>query len=202
MLRIGLIVLIILGAAPQCSCNDNIMEVVRVIDGDTLLVKWHGKIERMRLCCIDTTESVSPNPESNIIRAGLASGFLEELAPAGSMIVIQFGKNQRDFYGRLLGINAPIIIMILEAGLSEKGYWKFNGEENEKYNEVFEEAAAQNIDEVVAFKQYYYAAAYKADIDPDATESDDPDKFITGLEFSKRFGRELARIIQDHYGWR
>ena len=46
-------------------------EVVRVVDGDTIVVKYNGKDEKVRLIGIDTPESVHPNESKNTVKKGL-----------------------------------------------------------------------------------------------------------------------------------
>ena len=43
------------------------MELVRVVDGDTIIVSRMGEDVRVRLLCVDCPESVHPNAERNSI---------------------------------------------------------------------------------------------------------------------------------------
>jgi hypothetical protein len=36
-------------------------QVVRVVDGDTIVIRYNGKYEKVRLLCVDTPESVHPD---------------------------------------------------------------------------------------------------------------------------------------------
>jgi len=40
--------------------------VIRVVDGDTILVDYKGKYEKVRLLCVNTPESVHPDKKQNI----------------------------------------------------------------------------------------------------------------------------------------
>jgi micrococcal nuclease len=78
--------------------------VVRIVDGDTLLVSMRGRIERVRLLGIDTPESVRPGtaPECGSKRAGAS---LARLAPRGAAVEVRTDAGSgdvRDGYGRLL----------------------------------------------------------------------------------------------------
>ena len=40
-------------------------DVVRVVDGDTIVIDYNGKNEKVRLIGVDTPESVHPDPDAN-----------------------------------------------------------------------------------------------------------------------------------------
>lgn len=40
--------------------------VIRIIDGDTIVVNYQGKPEKVRLLCVNTPESVHPDEKQNI----------------------------------------------------------------------------------------------------------------------------------------
>ena len=89
--------------------------VVRVVDGDTLKVRYWGKEESIRLIGIDTPESrVNKKAKRDAKRSGQdiktitamgtrATEYVESLVKTGDLITIEFGVQQRDRYGRLLG---------------------------------------------------------------------------------------------------
>ena len=71
--------------------------VVRVVDGDTIRVRYEGREEPVRLLCIDTPE----RGESGFEEATEAMRGLVE----GREVVLEFerpGEMERDRYGRLL----------------------------------------------------------------------------------------------------
>ncbi len=45
-------------------------KVIRVVDGDTIIVDYNGKEERVRLIGIDTPESVHPDATRNVEEGG------------------------------------------------------------------------------------------------------------------------------------
>lgn len=75
--------------------------VVRVIDGDTIVVDLGGREQHVRLLGIDTPESVKPGtpPECFSHRASVATKDL--LAP-GTVVRLTRDVEARDVYGRLL----------------------------------------------------------------------------------------------------
>ena len=89
--------------------------VVRVVDGDTLKIRYWGKEESIRLIGIDTPESrVNKKTKRDAKRSGQdiktiiamgkrATEYVESRVKPGDLITIEFDVEQRDRYGRLLG---------------------------------------------------------------------------------------------------
>lgn len=75
--------------------------VVRVVDGDTLVVDVGGHEEDVRLIGIDTPETVAPERPVECFGAE-ASERLAELLPAGTAIRLERDVEPRDRYDRLL----------------------------------------------------------------------------------------------------
>lgn len=75
--------------------------VVRVVDGDTLVVRLSGREERIRLIGIDTPESVKPNTPVQCF-ALEASARTKALLPAGTTVRLEGDAEARDRYKRLL----------------------------------------------------------------------------------------------------
>lgn len=75
--------------------------VVRVVDGDTLVVDVGGRHEDVRLIGIDTPETVAPERPVECFGAE-ASDRLAELLPAGTAIRLERDVEPRDRYDRLL----------------------------------------------------------------------------------------------------
>lgn len=76
-------------------------DVVRVVDGDTIIINYHGVEERVRLIGVDTPESVHPDPEKNNEYGEIASNYTKNLLN-GKKVEIEFDVQERDHYGRLL----------------------------------------------------------------------------------------------------
>lgn len=77
--------------------------VVRVVDGDTLVVRAdNGGEEKVRLIGIDAPESVSSDEEENCAEGEAASTHLKESLPAGSTVWLSRDVSDTDRYGRSL----------------------------------------------------------------------------------------------------
>ncbi|UWG96088.1 thermonuclease family protein [Dehalobacter sp. DCM] len=75
--------------------------VVRVVDGDTIILDINGKNERVRLIGIDTPESVHPDQDKNVPYGKIAADYTKSLL-AGRSVQIERDVEERDRYGRLL----------------------------------------------------------------------------------------------------
>lgn len=95
-------------------------EVVRVVDGDTIIVKMDGKNERVRFIGVNTPESVHPDPERNSQMGKLASDYIKELLE-GQRVGLELDVEERDQYGRILAYVYLDGQMVQETLLSE-GY--------------------------------------------------------------------------------
>ncbi len=87
--------------AHATSAGDQPVPVVRVVDGDTIIVRLLGKDERVRLIGVDTPESVKPNTPIQCY-ALEASARTKALLPPGSSVKLVRDVDLRDRYGRLL----------------------------------------------------------------------------------------------------
>lgn len=75
--------------------------VIRVVDGDTLVVNYNGVEEYVRLIGVDTPESVHPDSSKNT-DAGFAASEFTTVYLTGKEVELEFDVQQRDNYGRLL----------------------------------------------------------------------------------------------------
>jgi len=76
--------------------------VVRVVDGDTLVVRVEGREERVRLLGVDTPEMNHGNPPAEYF-AKRATEFTRRLAERSDVVLLaEPGHEDRDRYGRLL----------------------------------------------------------------------------------------------------
>jgi len=106
-------------AAPQAASDARTdvtwVEVARVVDGDTIHVKLDGKVEKLRLLCVDTEERLgsgasSPTKPQTVFGetcALWAQEFFQKLekdgAPARIGLLFPIGREgHRDPFGRLL----------------------------------------------------------------------------------------------------
>jgi len=75
--------------------------VVRVVDGDTVVLRIAGATERVRLIGIDTPETVKPDTPVQCYGPE-ASAHLKHLLPPGTPVRVRRDAEARDRYGRLL----------------------------------------------------------------------------------------------------
>jgi len=118
-------------------------KVIRAVDGDTIVVSYKGKQEKVRLLCVNTPESVHPDKKQNIPMGKVASDYTKSRLK-GKYIDLEFEGPMRGKYGRLLayvfvdGENYNIELVrqglspyYTKYGLSEKYDWGFR--EAERY---------------------------------------------------------------------
>lgn len=78
-------------------------ELIRVVDGDTLIVKREGSAEeRVRLIGVNTPESVHPDETKNSESGKAASEYTKELLANHTDVWLQQDVSETDTYGRLL----------------------------------------------------------------------------------------------------
>lgn len=75
--------------------------VVRVVDGDTIIVNINNNEERVRMIGIDTPESVHSDSSKNTEEGKLASNFTTALL-TDQKVYLEYDKTSRDKYNRLL----------------------------------------------------------------------------------------------------
>lgn len=79
----------------------DLYEVVRVVDGDTIVVKYNGVDEKVRLIGIDTPESVHADESKNTKEGVMVSDYTKKML-TGKKVGLEFDVSKRDKYGRLL----------------------------------------------------------------------------------------------------
>ncbi len=144
--------------------------VVRVVDGDTVLINLNGKEERVRMLCVDTPESVSPNVDPQPFGKE-ASAFTKMTLPAGKSIHVEMGLGDgRDKYGRLLAyiyVDGKMFNKtLLEKGLARVAYvYAPNTKYVDQFYEIQKNAQAKEIGiwsiENYATDKGFDAEAYK-----------------------------------------
>lgn len=94
-------------------------EVIRVVDGDTFVIRFEEKILKVRLLGVDTPETV--HPFKPIQYFGLeASAFLKNRL-LGQWVTLEFDQSKIDKYGRLLAYATLNEVMINKEVL-QKGF--------------------------------------------------------------------------------
>ncbi len=114
--------------------------VIRIVDGDTILVNYEEKPEKVRLLCVNTPESVHPDKKQNIPMGKVASDYTKKRL-RGKYVNLEFEGPIRGKYGRLLayvlvdGINFNL--ELVKQGLSPY-YTKYGL--SQRYDQKFREA--------------------------------------------------------------
>lgn len=118
-------------------------DVVRVVDGDTIIVDIDGDETRVRLIGIDTHESVHPDDTLNSERGKIASDFTSELL-TGKQVYLEYGEEKTDKYDRTLAYvflsdKTMVEEELLRSGMAEV----LTIEPNSKYASFFEKLEAE-----------------------------------------------------------
>jgi micrococcal nuclease len=85
---------------PGAGPAEAVVPVVRVIDGDTIVVRLGGEEEDVRLIGVDTPETVKPDTPVQCF-GERASHFVKRLLE-GRRVRLVFGVERHDVYGRSL----------------------------------------------------------------------------------------------------
>lgn len=87
----------------SCSAAANATsgDVVRIIDGDTLVVSINNIDQTIRLLNVDTPETKDPNEPVECLGPE-ATNFLKESLPVGAHVRLDFDAERHDKYGRTL----------------------------------------------------------------------------------------------------
>lgn len=135
------------------------VELVRVVDGDTIIVKYNDEEVRVRLLTVNCQESVHPDAERNNAEGEAASAFTKEYLADYPILYLQFDEALYDRYDRLLAYvwledevsldsKKDVEQYMFNAILLEEGYAEtVVYEPNHRYAQWFyeiEEAAAKN----------------------------------------------------------
>ncbi|WP_162251721.1 thermonuclease family protein [Cellulomonas sp. Root137] len=122
--------LVLAGAVPATASErsrggetvDRTVRVVRVVDGDTIVVRDADGVYRVRLLNIDTPETVDPRSGVECLGPE-ASAFLHDRLPAGTSVQLEHDRIKHDRYGRELAAvyvgSALVNAEIARAGLAD-----------------------------------------------------------------------------------
>ena len=114
-------------------------KVIRVVDGDTIVVNYEGKPEKVRLLCVNTPESVHPDKKQNIPMGKVASDYTKNRLK-GKYVDLEFEGPLRGRYGRLLAYifvdGQNFNLELVKQGLSPY-YTKYGL--SQKYDQEFRE---------------------------------------------------------------
>jgi micrococcal nuclease len=122
-------------------------QVVRVVDGDTIVIMYNGKYEKVRLLCVNTPESVHPDEKQNIPMGKVAARYTQKklLDEYGNYVDLEFEMGRiRGNHGRLLAYvfvdGKNLNLDLVRQGLSPY-YTKYG--KSEKYDAEFRDAEKQ-----------------------------------------------------------
>lgn len=114
---LGVVLALAIGAAPSSASSAAWRTVVRVVDGDTLVLDGG---ERVRLIGVDTPESVDPRrPVQHFGKE--ASAFTRRLIE-GRRVRLERGWEKRDRHGRTLAYVYRDDGLLLNAEIIRQGY--------------------------------------------------------------------------------
>ncbi|MGI6257262.1 MAG: thermonuclease family protein [Anaerovoracaceae bacterium] len=117
--------------------------VVRVVDGDTIVVRVRRENEKIRLIGIDTPEAVHPDPSRNIPYGQVASDYTKKMLE-GREVYLEFDVSHRDKYGRLLAYvyldGRMFNEMLLEEGHARAGTYPPNVKYEDRFYQLQKKA--------------------------------------------------------------
>ena len=78
------------------------VSLVRVVDGDTIVVKLDDEEIKVRFIGVDAPESVHSDESANTPEGELAAEYLKSIVKAGDTLYLQYDEERTDVYGRTL----------------------------------------------------------------------------------------------------
>ena len=139
---VGLLILISLTSCDtiiQTENQNNLYEVVRVVDGDTVILNIDGQRTRVRLIGIDTPESVAEDKSRNVKEVKIASEYTKNLLE-NKKVRLEFDDEKKDVYERKLGYVFLDDEFINEKLLKEGMAKLYTKTTNQKYSERLKKA--------------------------------------------------------------
>ena len=139
---VGLLILISLTSCDtiiQTENQNNLYEVVRVVDGDTVILNIDGQRTRVRLIGIDTPESVAEDKSRNVKEGKIASEYTKNLLE-NKKVRLEFDDEKKDVYERKLGYVFLDDEFINEKLLKEGMAKLYTKTTNKKYSERLRKA--------------------------------------------------------------
>ncbi len=124
-------------------------EVIRVVDGDTIVVRINGQEEKIRLIGINTPESVDPRKPVECFGKE-ASKHAAELLPEGTAVRLVRDVEARDRYKRLLAYvyrkddGLFVNLALINDGFAEPATYPPNVAHVEEFSAAAQVAREQN----------------------------------------------------------
>lgn len=107
--------------APVPAANGGEFRVVRVLDGDTIVIRDGAKTVKVRLIGVDTPESVHQDEDKNTREGKIVSERMKHFL-TNKRVTLEFDKERYDKYDRLLAYvyldGEMVNKMLLTAGLA------------------------------------------------------------------------------------
>ena len=118
-------------------------KVIRVIDSDTILIRYNGKYEKVGLLCVNTPKSEHPDKKQDMTMAEAAFRYIQKKL-TGKYIDLEFESWLKGRYGVLLAYvfvdGKNINLDLVRKGLSPY-YIKYG--RSQKYDAEFQAAQKQ-----------------------------------------------------------
>ena len=118
---------------------DTTFSVERVVDGDTILIDYHGESTRVRLIGVDTPETVHPRKPVECY-GPQATTFTTNLLKS-ELVFLRFGDERRDRFDRLLAYvyRSPDGLFVNEELVRQgyaRAYLKFKFEHAQRFRDL------------------------------------------------------------------
>ena len=155
---IGLLIIVSLSSCDkliQTENQNNLYEVVRVVDGDTVILNIDGKKTRVRLIGIDTPESVAMDESRNVKQGKTASEYTKQLLE-NKKVRLEYDDEKQDVYDRKLGYLFLDDEFINEKLLKEGMAKLYTKTTNQKYSERLKKAEQYARDNKKGFWKDFY----------------------------------------------
>ena len=85
--------------------------MIRVVDGDTIVINDNGKKEKVRLLCVNTPESVHPDKKQNIPMGKVASRYTQKKLTLQSTLTLSLKVTGSE---EIMGACLPMSLLIEE----------------------------------------------------------------------------------------
>jgi len=128
--------------------DDNLYDVVRVVDGDTIVVNYNGTNEKVRLIGVDTPESVHVDKSKNTEEGVKVSDYTKSQL-TGKKVALELDVQERDKYGRILAYVYLDGVMynktLLEIGYAKVATYPPNVKYVDEFTKIQEKARENKV---------------------------------------------------------
>ena len=184
--------------------NKGLVQLVEVVDGDTIKVQMNGKTETVRLLLIDTPESVHPSKPVQPFSKE-ASKYTEDLLRDAD-VELELGIGERDKYGRLLAYvyadGKSVQESLLKKGLARVAYvFEPNTKYVDEYQDIQMKAQQEGVG-IWSIENYvqedgYFSSGSEAGKSEVASEKSTAECSIKGNINSS--GEKIYHVISGRY---